>query len=268
MLDNLHSLKSVSSLNITGPVYRLYEYFLYRQLDKTRAPRHVGIILDGNRRYAKKQGLEVPWYGHYKGAAKVMEVLRILWEAGVKVCTLYAFSIENFDRHEDEVREIMRLAKEKFSELVGNKDVHKYKVRIQAIGRVDLLPEDVQIAIMAAEEDTKNYSDYILNVAIGYSGRAELVDAVKGIGEKIAAGTMSPSEITEEIIEEHLYTNGVPDPDLIIRTSGEERLSGFLLWQSAYSELYFAQIYWPAVRRIDIWRALRSYGQRSRRYGK
>ena len=256
------------SLNITGPVYRLYEYFLHRQLDKEQTPRHVGIILDGNRRYAKKQGLEVPWYGHHKGAAKVMEVLRILWEAGVKVCTLYTFSIENFERNKDEVEEIMALAKDKFSEVVGNPDVHKHKVRIQAIGRVDLLPEDVQIAIMAAEEETREYSDHILNVAIGYSGRAELVDAVKAIGEKIEAGTMSPSEVTEEVIEGHLYTNGVPDPDLIIRTSGEERLSGFLLWQSAYSELSFAQIYWPAVRRIDIWRALRSYGERSRRYGK
>jgi tritrans,polycis-undecaprenyl-diphosphate synthase [geranylgeranyl-diphosphate specific] len=255
-------------LNITGPVYRLYEYFLYRQLDKKRAPRHVGIILDGNRRYAKKQGMEVPWFGHHKGAAKVMEVLRILWEAGVKVCTLYTFSVENFQRNEDEVKEIMALAKEKFTEVVGNPDVHKHKVRIQAIGRVDLLPEDVQIAIMAAEEETKDYTDHILNVAIGYSGRAELVDAVKAIGEKIEAGTMKPSEVTEDVIEGHLYTNGVPDPDLIIRTSGEERLSGFLLWQSAYSELYFAQIYWPAVRRIDIWRALRSYGERARRYGK
>lgn len=256
------------SLNITGPVYRLYEYFLYHQLDKKYAPRHVGIILDGNRRYAKKQGLEVPWYGHHKGAEKVMEVLEILWEAGVKVCTLYAFSVENFTRDKDEVKEIMALAKEKFSDLVGNADVHKYKVRVQAIGRVDLLPEDVQTAILAAEEDTKEYSDYILNVAIGYSGRAELVDAVKAIGEKIEAGTLNPSEVNEDVIEGHLYTNGVPDPDLIIRTSGEERLSGFLLWQSAYSELYFAQIYWPAVRRIDIWRALRSYAQRSRRYGK
>ncbi len=162
----------------------------------------------------------------------------------------------------------MNLAKEKFSEVVGNPDVHKHKVRIQAIGQVDLLPEDVQIAIMAAEEETREYTDHILNVAIGYSGRAEVVDAVKAIGEKIKAGTMSPSEVTEDVIEGHLYTNGVPDPDLIIRTSGEERLSGFLLWQSAYSELYFAQIYWPAVRRIDIWRALRSYGARSRRYGK
>jgi tritrans,polycis-undecaprenyl-diphosphate synthase [geranylgeranyl-diphosphate specific] len=228
----------------------------------------VGIILDGNRRYARKHRLDVPWYGHHKGAAKVMEVLRILWEADVKVCTLYAFSVENFQRHKDEVEEIMALAEEKFTEVVDNPDVHRHKVRIRAIGRVDLLPERVQLAIRAAEEETRDYSDHVLNVAIGYSGRAELVDAVRAISEKVESGIMTPSQIDEAIIEEHLYTNGVPDPDLIIRTSGEERLSGFLLWQSAYSELYFAQIYWPAVRRIDIWRALRSYGERSRRYGK
>jgi tritrans,polycis-undecaprenyl-diphosphate synthase [geranylgeranyl-diphosphate specific] len=249
-------------------VYRLYEYYLFRQLDKEWAPKHVGIILDGNRRYARKHGLDVPWFGHHKGAAKVMEVLRILWEAGVKVCTLYAFSIENFERAKDEVEEIMTLAEEKFAEVVDNPDVHRHRVRIRAIGRVDLLPESVQLAIRAAEEETREYSDHILNVAIGYSGRAELVDAVKAIGEKIESGEMTPNQIDENMIEGHLYTNGIPDPDLIIRTSGEERLSGFLLWQSAYSELYFAQIYWPAVRRIDIWRALRSYGVRSRRFGK
>ncbi|MFX1482236.1 MAG: polyprenyl diphosphate synthase [Promethearchaeota archaeon] len=228
----------------------------------------MGVILDGNRRYARKHGLEVPWFGHHKGAEKVMEVLRILWEAGVKVCTLYAFSIENFQRSKAEVEEIMKLAEEKFAEVIDNPDVHRHKVRIRAIGRVDLLPEKVQLAIRAAEEETSDYNDHILNVAIGYSGRAELVDAVKAISEKIESGELMPSQIDEDIIESHLYTNGVPDPDLIIRTSGEERLSGFLLWQSAYSELYFAQIYWPAVRRIDIWRALRSYGERSRRFGK
>lgn len=255
-------------MNLSGPVYRLYEYYLFRQLDKDWAPNHVGIILDGNRRYARKHGLDVPWYGHHKGAAKVMEVLRILWEANVKVCTLYAFSVENFQRHKEEVEEIMALAEEKFTEVVGNPDVHRHKVKIKAIGRVDLLPEKVRLAIRAAEEETRDYSDHVLNVAIGYSGRAELVDAVRAISEKVESGEMTPAQIDETIIERHLYTNGVPDPDLIIRTSGEERLSGFLLWQSAYSELYFAQIYWPAVRRIDIWRALRSYGERSRRYGK
>jgi tritrans,polycis-undecaprenyl-diphosphate synthase [geranylgeranyl-diphosphate specific] len=196
-----------------------------------------------------------------------MEVLKILWEAGVKVCTLYAFSVENFQRSQDEVEEIMTIAKDKFSEVVGNPDVHKHRVRIQAIGRVDLLPDEVQLAIAQAEEETRDYTDHILNVAIGYSGRAELVDAVQAIGEKIQSGSLDPSKVDEELIEKHLYTNGIPDPDLIIRTSGEERLSGFLLWQSAYSELYFAQMYWPAVRRIDIWRALRSYERRARRFG-
>ncbi|MHA2375334.1 MAG: polyprenyl diphosphate synthase [Candidatus Thorarchaeota archaeon] len=228
-------------MNIAGPVYRLYEYMLHRQL--------VGIILDGNRRYARQHGFEVPWIGHHKGSQKVMLVLKWLWEAGVKVCTLYAFSVENFERNEKEVNE------------------HRYKVRVQAIGRVDLLPEELQVAIIAAEEETKEYNESILNIAIGYSGRAELVDAVKEIGQEIAEGKLSPSDVTEDIIEKHLYTNGIPDPDLIIRTSGEERLSGFLLWQSAYSELYFAQVYWPGVRRIDIWRALRSYAIRSRRFG-
>jgi tritrans,polycis-undecaprenyl-diphosphate synthase [geranylgeranyl-diphosphate specific] len=254
-------------LNLAGPVYRLYEYFLHQQLDKDRLPRHVGIILDGNRRYARGHGMDVPWFGHHKGAQKVMEVLKILWEANVKVCTLYAFSIENFQRNKAEVDEIMAIAKEKFSEVVGNPDVHKHRVRISAIGRVDLLPKEVQNAIAQAERETADYKDHILNVAIGYSGRAELVDAIQAIGQKIKDGNLDPKKINEEIIESHLYTNGVPDPDLIIRTSGEERLSGFLLWQSAYSELYFAQIYWPAVRRIDIWRALRSYQQRSRRFG-
>jgi tritrans,polycis-undecaprenyl-diphosphate synthase [geranylgeranyl-diphosphate specific] len=248
-------------------VYRLYEWWLFRQLSKDRAPRHVGLVLDGNRRYAREHGADSPWFGHHKGAQKVMEVLRILWEAGVKVCTLYAFSVENFQRHEDEVREIMGIAKEKFSEVVDNPDVHRHRVRIRAIGRVDLLPKDVQEAIFAAEAETGGYEEHILNVAIGYSGRTELVDAVRAIGEKVSTGQLDPSQIDEQIIERHLYTNGTPDPDLIIRTSGEERLSGFLLWQSAYSELYFAQIYWPAVRRIDIWRALRSYERRSRRFG-
>lgn len=245
----------------------MYEWWLFRQLSKEKAPRHVGLVLDGNRRYARQHGMDSPWFGHRKGAQKVMEVLKILWEAGVKVCTLYAFSIENFTRRDAEVSEIMRLAQEKFSEVVSNPDVHRHEVRIKAIGRVDLLPKDVQEAIYAAETETEGYEKHILNVAIGYSGRAELVDAVQAIGRKIESGDLEPSQISESIIESHLYTNGVPDPDLIIRTSGEERLSGFLLWQSAYAELYFAQIYWPAVRRIDVWRALRSYERRLRRYG-
>ncbi len=255
-------------MNIAGPVYRLYEWWLHRQLDESRNPRHIGLILDGNRRFARQRGAEVPWYGHQAGAQKVMEVLRILWEAGVKVCTLYAFSLDNFERSSEEVNEIMGILQEKFAEVIDNPDVHRHKVRIQAIGRVDLLPEELQLGIKAAEEETAEYRDYFLNIAVGYSGRTELVDAIKAIGQKIQDGLLSPDSIDENLIEDHLYTKDIPDPDLIIRTSGEERLSGFLLWQSAYSELYFEQVYWPAVRRIDIWRALRSYQKRSRRFGK
>ena len=197
-----------------------------------------------------------------------MEVLRILWEAGVKVCTLYAFSIENFERSSDEVNEIMGILQEKFADVLDSPDVHRHKVRIQAIGRVDLLPEELQLGIQAAEEETAEYRDYFLNIAVGYSGRTELVDAIKANGQKIQDGLLSPEAVDETLIDDHLYTKDIPDPDLIIRTSGEERLSGFLLWQSAYSELYFEQVFWPAVRRIDIWRALRSYQKRSRRFGK
>jgi len=255
-------------LNIAGPVYRLYEWYLHRQLDEPRNPRHIGLILDGNRRYARQIGAEVPWYGHHAGAHKVLEVLKWLWEAGIKVCTLYAFSVENFQRNPDEVKEIMSILTEKFSEIIDNPDVRRYRVRIKAIGRVDLLPEELQLAIRSAEDQTEGFDDYQLNIAVGYSGRSELVDAVKAIGEKIREGSLTPEAVDEDLIEEHLYTHDIPDPDLIIRTSGEERLSGFLLWQSAYSELYFEQVYWPAVRRIDIWRAIRSYQQRARRFGK
>ncbi len=213
-------------------------------------------------------GAEVPWYGHHAGAHKVLEVLRWLWEAGVKVCTLYAFSVENFQRAREEVEEIMNILTEKFADVINNPDVNRYKVRVKAIGRVDLLPENLQLAIRAAEDQTEDYQDYLLNIAVGYSGRSELVDAVKAIGRKIQEGVLAPDDVDEDVIEDHLYTKDIPDPDLIIRTSGEERLSGFLLWQSAYSELYFEQVYWPAVRRIDIWRALRSYQRRSRRFGK
>ncbi len=162
----------------------------------------------------------------------------------------------------------MHILTEKFSEVIDNPDISRYKVRIKAIGRVDLLPKELQLAIQSAEDQTEDYEDYQLNIAVGYSGRSELVDAIQAIGYKIKDGLIVPEDVDEDLIEDHLYTKDIPDPDLIIRTSGEERLSGFLLWQSAYSELYFEQVYWPAVRRIDIWRAIRSYQQRSRRYGK
>ncbi len=249
------------------PVYYLYEKALMRQIKYGDKPTHLAVILDGNRRYARSRGMNT-WMGHKLGAAKVNEFLEWCWEIGVKVVTLYAFSTENFNRSPREVKEIMKLAEEKFYEVLENKKIHKYKVRVKAIGRTDILPERVREAIRRAEEATKDYDRYFLNVAIGYGGRAEIVDAVRKIAQKIADGELRVEDIDERLIEQHLYTAGMPDPDLIIRTSGEERLSGFLLWQSAYSELYFCDVYWPEIRKIDLLRAVRTYQRRERRFGR
>ncbi|MEM3585730.1 MAG: polyprenyl diphosphate synthase [Candidatus Jordarchaeaceae archaeon] len=252
---------------IKGILDSLYERVLWRQIKDGSMPEHLAVILDGNRRYARQRGLNV-WLGHKYGAEKVKEFLDWAFEAGIRVVTLYAFSTENFMRTRKEVEEIMNLAAEKFDEILRDARIHKHKVRVKAIGRINLLPEKVQAAIRRAEEATKHYNNYQLNIAIGYGGRAEIVDAIKEIAKKVKDGKIGVDDINEKLIEEHLYTSGIPDPALIIRTSGEERLSGFLLWQSAYSELYFCDVYWPAMRKIDFWRALRTYQMRERRFGR
>jgi len=252
---------------ITTPINYIYDKKLWRQIKNKPCPHHVGIILDGNRRFARSANLEV-WLGHELGAQKVEEVLAYLYELGIKVVTLYAFSTENFQRRAAEVQKIMEIAKRKFAEIMSNPIIHKYKVKVKAIGRTKLLPEAVQETIRQAETITEKYSDFQLNIAIGYGGRTEIVDCVKEITNKALEGKIKLDEISEEMIGQHLYTRGIPDPDLIIRTSGEERLSGFLLWQSAYSELCFLEVYWPEIRKIDIWRAIRTYQQRERRHGK
>ena len=249
---------------ILYPFYYAYKRHLWSQISGSRfkKPQHVGIILDGNRRYSRAQGLEI-WAGHTLGARKVEEVLAYCWELGIKVVTLYVFSIENFSRKKEEVDHIMTLAEKKFTELLTHPLIFKYKVGIRAIGRKEMLPPGVQEAIQKVEDATKDFHDYYLNVAIAYGGRAEIIDAIrKMVKEK------NIEEITEENFEKYLYTAGLPNPDLIIRTSGEVRISGFLLWQAAYSELYFADIYWPEVRKIDLWRAVRAFQKRQRRYGR
>jgi len=230
-------------------------------------PHHVGIILDGNRRFANEHG-EAPWMGHVLGAVKVEEVLAYSFECGIKGITLYAFSTENFNRGKTEVKKIMEIAIKKFKEILTNPMIHKYKVKVRAIGNTELLPDQVQKVIREAEKGTAIYDDYFLNIAIGYGGRNEIIDAVKLISEEVKKGDLKIADITEKTMEKYLYTSGLPDPDVIIRTSGEERLSGFLLWQSAYSELIFLDVYWPAIRKIDFWRAIRTYQERHRRYGK
>jgi len=249
-------------------VYKIYEKILWNQIKDGAMPEHIGVIVDGNRRWASGRDMP-PWAGHRFGADKVEDLLNWCLDLKVRTVTLYAFSTENFKRADKEVQEIMSLLDERLKTILSNERIHRNRVKISAIGRINLLPESTQKLIHEVEERTKDYNQYYLNVAIAYGGRAEIVDATKKIAEKVSAGKMSVNEIDERIIEEHLYTAYLPKSglDLIIRTSGEERLSGFLLWQSAYSELCFVDIFWPDFRRIDLWRAIRSYQQRERRYG-
>ncbi|MCR6669544.1 MAG: polyprenyl diphosphate synthase [archaeon YNP-WB-040] len=255
-------------LEIIG-IYKLYEKWLWRQIKDKEKPTHVGIILDGNRRWARERKLP-PWMGHEKGAEKVKDVIKWCYEAGIKILTLYVFSTENFNRSREEVEAIMNLAKRYVQEYMNDKNIHEKKVKVKLLGKRELLDEDLRRKIEELEKVTENYNERYLNIALAYGGRVEIVDAVKEICRKIMNGEIKVDEINEEIIEKHLYTSHLPQPspDLIIRTSGEERLSGFLLWQSAYSELVFLDVYWPDFRKIDFWRAIRTYQRRNRRFGR
>ncbi|MEM3506885.1 MAG: polyprenyl diphosphate synthase, partial [Candidatus Bathyarchaeia archaeon] len=177
---------------------------------------------------------------------------------------------ENFPRTKDEVENIMNIIEKEALELYNDKRLHKNRVHVKAIGRVDLLPQSLRETLKKVEESTKDYEDHYLNIAIAYGGRAEIIDATKKIAEDIKNNKLNPKDITEELFMKYLYTAHLPNPypDLIIRTSGEERLSGFLLWQSAYSELCFLDVYWPDFRKIDLLRAIRTYQRRKRRFGR
>jgi tritrans,polycis-undecaprenyl-diphosphate synthase [geranylgeranyl-diphosphate specific] len=248
--------------------YKLYEKWLWYQVRNGAKPEHIAIILDGNRRWASEKDLN-PWFGHEKGAENVERLLDWCIKIGVKSITLYAFSTENFQRSPEEVQEIMRIAEEEFSKILADERIHRNKVHVKVIGRLNLLPESLQKIIMDAERATQSYSNHFLNFAFAYSGRAEIVDAARKIATEVNEGTLDPAQVDEKLFEQHLYTSHLPqqDPDLIIRTSGEERLSGFLLWQSAYSELCFLDAYWPDFRAIDLLRAVRTFQSRKRRFG-
>jgi tritrans,polycis-undecaprenyl-diphosphate synthase [geranylgeranyl-diphosphate specific] len=248
--------------------YKAYEEWLWYQLKDGVKPEHIAIILDGNRRWASEQALN-PFSGHEKGADKVEQLIDWCLQLGVKSITLYTFSTENFQRSKSEVGEIMHIAEERFQQILADERIHKNKVRVKVIGRVNLLPEHLQQLIADVEKATESYDKHFLNFAFAYGGRAEIVDAAKKIAEKVGSGDLSPDKVDEQLFERYLYTSHMPnqDPDLIIRTSGEERLSGFLLWQSAYSELCFLDVYWPDFRLIDLLRAVRTFQNRKRRFG-
>jgi short-chain Z-isoprenyl diphosphate synthase len=251
-------------------VYFVYERLLQKEIKKGVAPTHLGIILDGNRRYAREMGFDDVSAGHREGARKLDEVLEWCVDFNIRIITIWVLSPDNVNRDKEEVEALFGVIRDKMNELSQNELIRVCKFRIRVFGNLDKLPGDVKEAIRRSEESTKDHNRYSLNIAIGYGGREEIVDAVKmalkGKGAKSVeelAENLTPDDITK-----HLYTSGIPDPDLIIRTSGEIRMSGFLLWQSAYSEFYFCDALWPAFRRIDFLRAIRSYQQRTRRFGR
>jgi tritrans,polycis-undecaprenyl-diphosphate synthase [geranylgeranyl-diphosphate specific] len=258
----------LKTLLSTIGAYKVYEKWLRYQVKNDVKPEHMAIILDGNRRWASERTLN-PWLGHEKGAEKVEQLLDWCLKLDVKYITIYAFSTENFSRSMNEVEEIMRIADGQFRKVLTDERIHKNKVRVKVIGRVSLLPKSLQQLIIDVEEATQSYDEHFLNIALAYGGRAEIVDAARKIAEKVHAGELKPEKIDEQTFERYLYTSHMSkqDPDLIIRTSGEERLSGFLLWQSAYSELCFLDVYWPDFRFIDLLRAVRVYQKRKRRFG-
>ena len=248
-------------------LYRLYEWYITRDLKPEKMPKHVAIIMDGNRRYSKLQGNMDVVKGHEIGVDTLEKVLDWSIELGIEIITAYAFSTENFNRPEHEVEGLMNLFVVNFKRLVNHEKIHKNEVKVKVVGRTELLPESVREAISEAEEATAHYNKRLFNIAIGYDGRLEIIDSFKKIIQDVQDGKITIDDVDEELVSKNLYTAGLDDPNLIIRTSGEERLSGFLLWQSSYSELYFCETLWPELRKVDFIRAIRSYQERDRRFG-
>jgi short-chain Z-isoprenyl diphosphate synthase len=253
-------------------LYWIYERRLLHQLKQKPTPRHVGIILDGNRRHAAKRGVSDPCEIYQSGAEKLDEILDWCSELRIPAVTLWVFSTENLKRSQAEISGILSAIEAKVAALAHDPFMHQKRVRIQAIGRLDLLPESVVAAIRAAETATAQYNLMTLTIAVGYGGREEISDAVRSFLKTQAREGASLSDaierITPEAIASHLYASNLPDPDLIIRTSDEIRLSGFLLWQSVHSEFYFTDVLWPAFRKVDFLRAIRAYQARDRRFGR
>ena len=241
-----------------------------RLLDLIRAnpvPRHLGLIMDGNRRFAEAHGLFVG-QGHREGKDKLEELLDWCLEVGIRILTVFALSTENLDRSPEEVAELMDLFVDSFRQVARDERVHRHHIRVRAIGNLDRLRPDVVEAIRLAETATQGYSDYAFNIAIAYGGREEIVQAIRRLATQVAAGKIRPDEIDDRKVSENLYTADLPDPDLVLRTSGEERISNFLLWQAAYAELYFADVMWPGLTKTDFLRAIRAFQLRRRNFGK
>ena len=240
------------------------ETYLLSSIDKNKLPVHIAIIMDGNGRWAKERKLPRV-LGHREGMKTVKTVVKLCGDLGIKVLTLYAFSTENWTRPKQEINALMRLLRKylrkEMDELIQN------NVKFHFIGRLEQLPELVQQDLKWAKEKTANNTGLILNLALNYSGRADIVDAIKKLTADIENGTYRKEEINETLFEKYLYTASLPEPDLLIRTSGEMRISNFLLWQIAYSEIYITPIYWPDFSRKHLLSAIIDYQKRERRFG-
>ena len=257
---------------VVAPVYALYTRRLRTLVTARRPPHHVAVILDGNRRWASLAGLDEPGAGHRRGADRLVDLIG--WCVGLEIgeLTVWALSNENLSRPRHEVEALTRVLGEELGALAEGAGRKGTGIRIRVFGRLDLLPPALAEAARRAQADTADNSGMCLNVALGYSGREELVDATRGLIRSLAAAGVPAGELAEHVdagaIARHLYTADHTDPDLIIRTSGEMRLSGFLPWQSSHSEFYFTDVYWPAFRELDFLRAVRTFQQRERRYGR
>ncbi|HET9499169.1 MAG TPA: isoprenyl transferase [Marmoricola sp.] len=246
-------------------LYPAYEARLFRRLPQDKIPQHVGVMLDGNRRWARAVGADTA-RGYQAGAANIEPLLEWCEEVGVKVVTLWLLSTDNLNRPAAQLEGLLEIIERAVDTLAG-----QHRWRLHPVGALDLLPDRTARRLKAAEDATRDVDGLLVNIAVGYGGRREIADAVRSLLQAQADKGMTLEELAEVIdvehIAEHLYTKGQPDPDLVIRTSGEQRLGGFLLWQSAHSEFYFCEAFWPEFRRVDFLRAIRAYAQRERRYG-
>jgi tritrans,polycis-undecaprenyl-diphosphate synthase [geranylgeranyl-diphosphate specific] len=263
----LERLKQLTIGYIISYVYKFYTIRLEKSVANGAKPKHIGIILDGNRRWARWRGYP-PTYGHKMGYNKAKEVLDWCWELKIPTVTVYALSLDNIRRRsKEEVENLISLVDMAVTELMNDRRIMERGVKVKVIGRRSVLPKELLQKVEKLEQTTANNKNFNLFLAVGYSGRAEIIDAIKKITEEVQAGKIEIAQIDETLFSKYLYTAGVEDPDLILRTGGESRLSDFLPWQAIYSEFVFIDVPWPEFRKIDFLRAIRTYQLKERRFG-